>query len=477
MLKIKSKSLRGLREDARPTGPRLWLRLWFAYAIVSFIGVNALFVVVGSFFEYRAYSAAYTEQNLKAYLESEAAGISRIDDATFQEALNGGGYEVFLDRLLRFRSSDPEIDQYTLERVSNPWARITLSDESGNEIGKIETEIGLDQVDASKALRASTTILRGGKTYIAKVGLYAPFSAPRLVERYLSEIVENSGFTLFISAFMGLLCGLISARYITRRLALMNDTTARWRLGQFDQMIEIGSGDELGMHAQRLNAMASELETHLNLKQALAVSDERTRIARDLHDTVKQNLFALGLQLAAIRGKLGTVEHLPADFEENLSEAEGIAREAQHDLVEIIDQLRPSEDSPKTLGSMLQAVAESLEKRLSTKINVSIKNDLTVSPLMEVDLLRVVRELATNAVRHGDADLVDIILSSKGDTVDLVIADDGQGFDSEAPRHGLGLRSVEHRVSTFPDGVFQIDAEPNAGTQILVSWKHDDDPR
>ena len=134
MFKIVSKNLRGLREETRPTGPRLWLRLWFAYAIVSFIGVNALFVVVGSFFEFRAYSTAYTEQNLQAYLESEAAGASRIDDSTFQEAINEGGYEVFLDRLLRFRSSDPEIDQYNLERVSNPWAQITLADEAGTEI-------------------------------------------------------------------------------------------------------------------------------------------------------------------------------------------------------------------------------------------------------------------------------------------------------------------------------------------------------
>ncbi|MEM6554609.1 MAG: histidine kinase [Pseudomonadota bacterium] len=432
-------------------------------------------MIVGSFFEYQAYSAAYSPQNLQAHLDSEIESFRQLDDQALRDGIADQGLEIYLDRLLRLRSANRELNQYVFERVSDPWAEITLKSDLGVEIGSISTPHNVTETARKNAISASGILALDAQVYQVQVNLYAPFSIKKLTTRTLASMARSSGVILFISAFMGLLCGIVSARYVTRRLDLMNSTTARWRRGQFDQMIEIGSGDELGAHARHLNAMASELESHLNLKQALAVSDERTRIARDLHDTVKQNLFALGLQLAAIRNKHKSISELPADFENNLVEAESIAREAQHDLVEIIDQLRPSEDAPKTLGAFLMSSAESLEKRLATKVSVTIDDDMNVPPLMEIDLLRIIRELTTNAVRHGHADLVDLVLSSRSGIAQLSVIDNGQGFDPAKQSDGLGLKSVEHRISTFPNGELRIDAEPNMGTRITVSWSQASD--
>ncbi|HCI80989.1 MAG TPA: hypothetical protein DHW02_15015, partial [Ktedonobacter sp.] len=121
----------------------------------------------------------------------------------------------------------------------------------------------------------------------------------------LFDLLRVIGFTgiivTIIAAVAGLIFGYITARSITRRLQRLSDASDKWSRGDFSAVAEDNSTDELGQTAQRLNRMAEQLRNLLQARQELATLEERNRLARDLHDSVKQQIFAVGMQLGATK--------------------------------------------------------------------------------------------------------------------------------------------------------------------------------
>lgn len=451
----------------RPSGPSLWLRLWLAYTFISFFGVTAI-LLVSTLIDWRqAYKKAYTEENLRLFLEGE------IDAAPWRDRVRSDGLpydqelQAALKRLMRFDSKDPIVVGFPLDRVSDPSVSVHVLDAEGTVL--VEAASG-DTAPPTSGLYAELKLSGIYEGLTVNALLSAPYRLEAALATSMHSSLRAGPWILLISTIIGLLCSVASARYITRRLDIMNATTARWRLGRFDQMIELKAGDELGLHAQRLNAMASELEAHLNVKQALAVSNERNRIARDLHDTVKQNLFALGLQLAVVRSALGKDHEATSVCDISLAEAETIAQEAQRDLVAIIEQLRPADSAPQTLGAALSTAGENLARRLSTQVQIEVSDDFEAPPRTEIAILRALRELVTNAVRHGEASEVLAQLRSGDASAELIVTDNGVGFDPESVRKGLGLKSVEDRVAELPGGVFEVQSSPGHGARMTMRW-------
>ena len=97
---------------------------------------------------------------------------------------------------------------------------------------------------------------------------------------------------LVVGVVAGVLFGYFIARDLTRRLGALAGAADSWSKGDFEVLVADNSGDELGQLAQRLNQMALQLQTLLQTRQELASLDERNRLARDLHDAVKQQVFA-----------------------------------------------------------------------------------------------------------------------------------------------------------------------------------------
>lgn len=453
--------------------PKLWLRLWFVYTLVAFLGVTTLFVVSSMIFEQARHAQAYSDSNLDRFLEDEVVndqwqaslGLDRESD---QERARAS-----LERLLLLKAPEDRSEGSVLIRASSPQAQVRIVDGRGQVTIEAQSVGWSPNSFVEKPLTAARSI--PGSDFDLQVELHAPLQFTRLSLTSFANMLTNSLGPLIVSTVLGLLCGIVSARYITRRLSLMDDATAAWTQGNFVPKIALASGDELGIHAERLNAMARELESHLEVKQSLAVSNERTRIARDLHDTVKQNLFALGLQLASLRDRLERGDALDNERDENLAEAEQINREAQQDLIEIIAQLRTSEEVEESLGMRLQSYANRLSQKLGIVVSAVIDSDLAVAPQIEADLVAAIGELVTNSVRHGSANLVTISLESNQRTTKITIVDDGLGFNPDAPTNGIGLKSAAERVEALPSGKFTITSEIGAGARADIEWSHGDE--
>lgn len=457
--------------------PKLWLRLWFVYTLVAFLGVTTLFVVSNMIFEQARHAHAYSISNLDRFLEDEVLneqwqvkpgqvepGQNRVSDQALAEASLG--------RLLLLKAPEDRSEGSVLVRASSPEASVQIIDRAGLVAVEAQSDGWSLESFAEEPLTAIKPIPDTGLDL--QVQLHSPLQFTRLSLTSFVLMLTNSLGPLLISTVLGLLCGIVSARYITRRLALMDDATTAWTQGDFVPKIALASGDELGIHAERLNAMSRELESYLEVKQSLAVSNERTRIARDLHDTVKQNLFALGLQLASLRDRLERADALDKTKDENLAEAEQINREAQQDLIEIIAQLRTSEEIGASLGERLQSYANRLSQKLGIAVAAQVKSHLAVAPQIEADLLATIGELVTNSVRHGSAGNVSIMLDCNQDAAQIAIIDNGSGFDPGAPTNGIGLKSAAERIEALPSGKFKITSQAGAGARADIEWSRKD---
>jgi NarL family two-component system sensor histidine kinase LiaS len=299
--------------------------------------------------------------------------------------------------------------------------------------------------------------------YIAEFNLWLQ------LQSIINFLLSTWSSVLLLSVPIGIACGLVASRYVTRQLQKMNEVTESWRQGNFDARIALPNDDVLIRHSQHLNDMAQDLEMYLSMKQNLAVSDERNRVARELHDTVKQKLFALGLQLATAKAKPAVMEAA----HEHILEAETIIREAQHDLMEIITQLRPAGTSDTSLYERIGMIADDFRRRFGVSIELSHSDSAQLNAQTEHQVLRIVQESLMNAVRHGNASKIVITSKIDHDIATLTITDNGIGFDTNKKTGGFGITSMRDRVRDLPHGTFEIKSSAGVGTRITLSWKNE----
>lgn len=188
--------------------------------------------------------------------------------------------------------------------------------------------------------------------------------------------------------------------------------------------------------------------------------EERKRIARELHDGIGQTITALKLRLMSMPKSEAQAEALQIT-EIALSEARQLAR-----------LLRPAILDDLGLIAALQWIAQLTQEQSSSQISLRVSGlEDRLPPDVETLLFRITQEALTNALKHSQASVIDIRLSSESGRVFLSVADNGIGFDIEAAHspHGnsFGLRSMRDRVELF-HGDIRINSSPNCGTEILV---------
>lgn len=255
--------------------------------------------------------------------------------------------------------------------------------------------------------------------------------------------------------------------WVTRRLHRIAAAADAWRAGRFTQLIGDRSGDELGQLSARLDRMAGDLQELVSARARLAQLDERQRLARDLHDTVKQKAFALSLQLAAARAGLG---QLPPSARSGLDEAATLAGEIQHELAQILDQLDDPDASAGSFAERLSARLTAWSRRSGIQLLADLAGADRVAPTHQDNLLRLIDEALANVQRHSGASQVDVRLHAQGQTLCLRIADDGRGLD---PAHvpGRGLANLQQRAQALPGGRLALDDQH--GVAITLSFHNE----
>lgn len=270
---------------------------------------------------------------------------------------------------------------------------------------------------------------------------------------------------LVVGLIAGIFFGFFIARGLTRRLYLLTTAADAWSKGDFVVLVEDKSGDELGQLARHLNHMAIQLQNLMQTRQELASLEERNRLARDLHDSVKQQVFATSMQVGAA---LALMEQNPAAAKARLVETEQLVRQAQQELTGLIQELRPAalEDKGLTLALREYVTDWSRQNSITTEIRVSGEQGLPL--FVEQTLFRVTQEALANVARHSRATLAEVCLAWIGDQVKLTISDNGRGFNAATVNgRGVGLRSMRERMEAI-GGSLAIDSKVGQGTQVIA---------
>ena len=237
------------------------------------------------------------------------------------------------------------------------------------------------------------------------------------------------------------------------------------------------------LHAEleeRVRERTAELaRTHLALQremterlraeeqQRTAVLEERTRIAREIHDTLAQGFTGIVIHLEVAKDLLN--EDITAAGA-HIQRASTLARESLNEARRSVWALRPHALEKDDLTSALTALIDRLANDTTAQLEFTTHGTpCLLPPDMEDDLLRLCQEALTNALKHANANRIHATLTFTPQQVELCVEDDGRGFDPTAspPDHHFGLRIMQERVARM-NGQLAIASNPGQGTCISV---------
>jgi signal transduction histidine kinase len=276
---------------------------------------------------------------------------------------------------------------------------------------------------------------------------------------------ESPTVFAFLIVF-GLASSLFLAAWVTRRLSRIARAATAWSRGDFSGRIDDHSRDEIGGLSDMLDGMALDLKGLMRSRAQLATLAERQRLARDLHDTVKQKAFALNLQLATARRMLG--EEAGGA---RLELAQRLTQQIQQELAQILDEMRAS-DAELPFAERVRMRANDWAHTSGASLGFDVDDVPSLPAGFEDSLLRIIDEALSNVLRHSGAQHVDVSLRRTAERVSLVIADNGSGTSRESTG-GMGLRNMRERVEALPGGRFEFDSAPGRGTRVTVSFQNE----
>ena len=279
----------------------------------------------------------------------------------------------------------------------------------------------------------------------------------------LLALVPTVVLFAIVASVFGTIFGLLTARGLTRRLLRLTSAADAWSKGDFAVTARDPSSDELGQLARDLNRMAEQLQNLLRDRQQLAVVEERNRLARELHDSVKQQMFALTMLMGSAQLEVDD----QSEAKRILGEAERIVSSAQQEMSALIQALRPVALTNKDLAVALRELCRDWEQRNRIVCGVTVPETLTMAPEAEQQVFRVAQEALANVAKHARASRVGVTLSYLDDQVVLDVRDDGSGLAGDRDG-GFGLTVMRQRMDGV-GGSLAVESEPGAGTAISAS--------
>ena len=291
------------------------------------------------------------------------------------------------------------------------------------------------------------------------------------VQSALSSIIPIMGisfliFTL-IAGIAGTIYGSVAARGLSTRLDRLSEGTYAWSQGDFTHLVEDASGDEIGQLAYNLNQMAQELESLLDTRRELVQIEERNRMARDLHDSVKQQAFAASAQISTAKKLL--VKN-PDKAMESIEEAERLTTALRKELTNLIQELRAPALEGKGLATALQDYSQDWSRQNETELEIRLQGERPLPLEIEQTVFRIVQEALANVARHSNADKVEVELVYTSKKLTCTIRDNGCGFDPTQTLQGFGIRSMQERAKTLGSQL-NLESVVGEGTFVTLTLK------
>ncbi|MDT0144776.1 sensor histidine kinase [Microbacterium sp. PRC9] len=291
--------------------------------------------------------------------------------------------------------------------------------------------------------------------FVLRMRWAIPFSIGVLAVVIAAPLV-HSGATTYANVIGPLVGGVFALGISRGYLELVRDGRERSRLisslvSAHDEMAQLQ--DELARAQRDAGAVA-----------------ERTRLSRDIHDTIAQSLTSIGM-LAA-----GAAPTAPEPSARTFTQIGDLARAGLADTRRIVDALMPAELEGSALADALRRMLERLTEETGIRTELRVDDTVPALPVVvEVALLRTAQSALANTRVHAKADRVVVSLVDGGDSVRLDIVDDGVGFDAAGWERlaagsggGYGLRAMRERLRELGGGL-DVESAPGAGAALSAS--------
>ncbi|HDX9578867.1 sensor histidine kinase [Bacillus cytotoxicus] len=295
------------------------------------------------------------------------------------------------------------------------------------------------------------------------------------------ETIASVPVSLFIictSLLIGGIVGYAIGYYMQQRIQGLTTFLFEVERGNFPRDTVFTAEDEFHEVERKVLALAKRLEEQAGLFQKVtnerahwneemrqqAISEERHRLARELHDSVSQQLFAMSMMMSAINEQIA---HIPEGTQKQLKLVENMVVNAQSEMRALLLHLRPVQLEGKKLTEGIEELLSELSRKQHMKIEWLIE-PIQLKKGVEDHLFRIVQEALSNTLRHAKAKKTEVRLRQIDEYAILKIIDDGVGFEVGVNKVGsYGLRSMQERVHEI-GGTLKVLSFPNKGTQIEV---------
>jgi len=285
------------------------------------------------------------------------------------------------------------------------------------------------------------------------------------VPLFFISVIEALKISIFntLASFFWILpstfiLGWLVARVMTKRYQHLYKTIEDWGNGNLVSRIQTSGGDEIDISFERLNEMAEKLAKHQKELKHLVSIEERQHLAAELHDTVKQQLFASNLQLSAAAQQIaqdqkGAKKSIAIAINQNQT-----AFKQVNDLIFTLSPIQIGSDLKEALISAF----ERWEKDNIVSLSFSLEMQIELTEIQQQVIFRSIMESLQNITKHSNAHSVTINLSHDNAHIMWQIADDGFtdiNHQSQQPlAFGQGLSLMQKRVESL-DGTLDVNRE------------------
>jgi signal transduction histidine kinase len=281
----------------------------------------------------------------------------------------------------------------------------------------------------------------------------------------LSRLNDLNAYESIIFFFYGtsaiLLVVFFTRRWVLRPLDRIGESLTTGNSGPLSPLL--GQKSELGRVAKLIHRSFRDRE---ELRETL---EERARLGRDLHDGVIQSLYASGMNLASARALL---EQDPRAANELLEQTRRELNVTIREVRSFITRLEPITTGGQSFSEAVRNLADFMQAIQPARCELAIDDRLAGSLSIDdrTQLLYIVREALSNALRHGAATAITIRLQSQAQVAELTVQDNGCGFDSTAPAGGgRGLANLAQRAIEL-SGSLDIRSQPGHGTTLTLRF-------
>jgi NarL family two-component system sensor histidine kinase LiaS len=372
--------------------------------------------------------------------------------------------------------------RYELQPIRASTARYINTLRSLNKLLKVKGAWTTQQTLEEVLDHDIATVQADAKDIAARSQLAVDKSRQKMYE-------EDARIALLIGAALiltFLFCIVLTSRIthqVSADLSLISQAAQAIAAGNLETSLSLKRNDEIGSLAVAFNRMADGLKKSLqtasnaneqNYHQILklarqervnAILEERQRIARELHDSVKQQLFSITLSAGAA---LNLLKHAPELARTYLEHVQHAGTYAQSEMTTLLEELVPVPLQDQRLEDALAHYLRVQCDAHHIKLMWRVEGTNTLSIAQEHALFRAVQEAIANVVRHSQATLVRVAISFDL-TTRLVIEDNGNGFDVSAiPRTSTGLATMKLRLRGV-GGRYELFSNEKNGTRLVIT--------